>query len=52
MQALLDTLDDDLRYAIEHEQKTPLADISNYDEVREQIAATLRDLCDRPNRYV
>jgi DNA polymerase epsilon subunit 1 len=34
MQALLDSLDDDLRYAITVEGKMDLADVENYDEVR------------------
>lgn len=49
-QWLLDSLDDDLHYALEQEQNTPVTEIEDYEEVKEKIAATLRDLRDKPNR--
>ncbi|KAK9830879.1 hypothetical protein WJX81_001263 [Elliptochloris bilobata] len=49
-QKLLDSLDDDLRYAIEVENKQRREDIENYEEVRDEIAAALEALRDTPNR--
>ena len=50
-QGLIDSLDDDLRYALKTEGKgmTP-EDCDNYDEVREAIVAKLADLRDVPTR--
>ena len=50
MQGLLDKLDDDLRYAVEVECKADIADVTNYDEVRDEIAEALAGLRDVPNR--
>ena len=48
-QGLLDSLDEDLKYALYHEGKkmTP-EDVENYDEVRAAIAEKLVDLRDNP----
>ena len=50
LQALLDSLDSDLRYAVEVEGKAPLAEIQNLDEVRAEIAEALTGIRDVPNR--
>lgn len=50
LQSLLDNLERDLKYAIEVEGKMAVADIENFDEVRDQIAVALADLRDRPVR--
>jgi len=49
-QRLLDKLDGDLTYAITQEAKWDVEDVSNYDQMRAQIAAKLEDLRDHPNR--
>ena len=51
LQALLDSLEDDLKYAIEVEGKMSVADITNYDEVNSRIwpaaaATALQQTCD------
>jgi len=46
-QALLDSLDSDLRYAIEVEGKQRLEDIENYDEVRCLLCMVLFHICSR-----
>lgn len=43
-------MDDDLRYAIEVEGKLAMADVENYEEVRDAIQAALEGLRDTPNR--
>jgi len=50
-QGLLDSLDEDLKYALYHEgkQMTP-EDVENYDEVRAAIAEKLVDLRDNPTQ--
>ena len=50
MQELIDSLDDDLRYAIEVEGKLAMDDVENYEEVRDAIRASLEGLRDTPNR--
>lgn len=50
MQALIDSLEDDLRYAILVEGKLQLSDIENYNEVRDAIKEGLEALRDRPVR--
>ena len=50
LQALLNSLDSDLRYAVEVEGKVPLAEIQNLDEVRAEIAEALTGIRDVPNR--
>ncbi len=50
MQELIDSLDDDLRYAIEVEGKLALGDVENYEEVRGAIKEALEGLRDTPNR--
>ncbi len=50
MQELIDSLDDDLRYAIEVEGKLAMGDVENYEEVRDAIRASLEGLRDTPNR--
>lgn len=49
-QRLIDKLDGDLKYALEHEAKWNVDDVENYDAVRSEIAAKLEDLRDRPVR--
>eukprot|EP00798_Chlamydomonas_sp_ICE-L_P017971 gene17971-24376_t len=49
-QGLLDKLDRDIKYAIEVEAKMKLEDITNFDEVKAQIASELESLRDVPNR--
>lgn len=49
-QALLDSLDEDLRYAIEVEGKWEMDDAANLDEVKHAIRTQLQSLRDRPNR--
>ena len=49
-QKLLDSLDDDLKYAIEVEGGMAVTDMSNYGEVRSEIAAALEGLRDVPAR--
>ena len=50
MQALVDSLDSDLSYAIEVEGKTPVGDIENLGEVRDEILEALTGIRDTPNR--
>lgn len=50
MQGLIDSLDNDLQYAIEVEGKWQLEDAANYEEVRDAIKSELESLRDRPNR--
>ncbi|KAI0129159.1 DNA polymerase epsilon [Xylariales sp. AK1849] len=47
---LLRDLDAALKFSIEVEEKKSMDDITNYDEVRDQIAARLNQLKDTPNR--
>ncbi|KAI1344490.1 DNA polymerase epsilon [Xylariaceae sp. FL0016] len=47
---LLKDLDNALKFVVEVEEKKSLADVTNYDEVREQIAARLNQLKETPNR--
>ena len=49
-QALIDKLDADLHYAIVHEGKMRVEDITNYDEVKAAILVKLEALRDVPNR--
>ncbi|CAL8464190.1 g3725 [Coccomyxa elongata] len=49
-QELIDSLDDDLRYAIEVEGKLAMEDVENYEEVRDAIKEALEGLRDTPNR--
>lgn len=49
-QGLIDSLDNDLRYAVEVEGKMKVEDIVNYDEVRGEIQSLLEELRDVPNR--
>lgn len=49
-QHLLDKLDSDLRYAIEHDAKWKVEEVENYQEIREAIEKKLIDLRDRPVR--
>jgi DNA polymerase epsilon subunit 1 len=49
LQMLLDNLDNTLRFAIEEENKCKLEDITNYDEIRTEIANKLINLRDHPN---
>ena len=46
----MDSLDDDLKYAIEVEGKWDLSDAENYEEVRDEIKELLEDLRDNPFR--
>lgn len=50
MQELIDSLDTDLRYAIEVEGKLAMSDVENYEEVRDAIRESLEGLRDTPNR--
>ena len=50
LQGLIDSLDSDLRYAIEVEGKWQLDDAANYEEVRDAIKSELESLRDHPNR--
>lgn len=49
-QALIDSLDEDLRYAIEIEGKWEMSDAENYEEVRDTIKDQLEHLRDNPYR--
>eukprot|EP00899_Mesostigma_viride_P020528 jgi/Mesvir1/28477/Mv15897-RA.2 len=49
-QGLIDKLDRDLQYAIRHECKLELAEVTNYAEVKAEIQAKLESLRDIPNR--
>lgn len=48
--ALIDRLDDTLKYAIEHEAGLSLSEVTNYNEVRGAIEAALSSLRDEPDR--
>ena len=49
-QKLIDAVDDDLRYALEHEGKGATEDdVENYKEIREGIVKKLEELRDNPN---
>ena len=48
LQGLLDKLDDTLKFAIVDEGGVSLDEVTNYDEVRDAIAAKLIDLRDHP----
>lgn len=48
---LLHDLDAALKFSITVEEKKSMEDIANYEEVKEQIAAKLRDLRETPNRH-
>ncbi|CUG92135.1 DNA polymerase epsilon catalytic subunit, putative [Bodo saltans] len=50
-QTLMDKLDDMLRFAIEVEGGEKMENITNYDEVRNEILNKLGALRDRPDRY-
>lgn len=50
-QALIDSLDRDLGYAITHDADWDVADAVNYDEVKAAIQEKLESLRDTPNRY-
>ncbi|KAK1753157.1 DNA polymerase epsilon catalytic subunit A, partial [Echria macrotheca] len=47
---LLRDLDNALKFSITVEEKKSMDDVTNYDEVREQIATKLRSLKETPNR--
>ncbi|XP_018009711.1 DNA polymerase epsilon catalytic subunit A isoform X2 [Hyalella azteca] len=49
-QNLLDNLDRTLKFTLEVEEGVPLTDVTNYDEVAQEIRAKLEDLRDTPNR--
>ena len=49
-QQLIDSLDKDLAYAIEHDGGWSVEDCENYEEIRDQIKAALEDLRDNPVR--
>lgn len=51
-QELIDTVDDIMKFNITFENKTPLSDIVNYDEVKEEIVQKLIKLRDTPNLEV
>lgn len=46
----MDSLEGDLRYAVEVEGKMSLSQVENFEEVRNQIAAELAALRDKPVR--
>ena len=50
MDQLLEDLDAALKFTIEVEERKSLDDVTNYDQVREQIAKRLIDLRDNPRR--
>ncbi len=50
MQGLIDSLENDLRYAIEVEGKWQLDDAANYEEVKDAIKTALESLRDHHNR--
>ena len=50
LQDLIDKLDSDLEYAIKVECKTAVEDVTNYEEVRDEIRSQLESLKDVPNR--
>ena len=49
-QGLIDKLDHDLHYALVHEGKMRVEDITNYEDVKASIAQQLEALRDIPNR--
>ena len=50
MDRLLRDLDSALQFTVEVEEKKSMADVTNYDEVKAQIAERLIDLMDNPRR--
>lgn len=49
-QQLIDSIDEDLKYAIAHDASWNLEDIENYDEIKRQIVDALQELRDNPIR--
>ncbi|XP_037072699.1 DNA polymerase epsilon catalytic subunit A-like [Pollicipes pollicipes] len=49
-QKLLENADATLRFAIEVEEKIPIEQVTNYEEVLSEVKAKLEDLRDTPNR--
>lgn len=49
-QHLIDKLDGDLAYALEHDAKWSVDDAENYEEIRDAIASKLAELRDQPVR--
>ncbi|XP_043195220.1 DNA polymerase epsilon catalytic subunit A-like [Amphibalanus amphitrite] len=49
-QKLLENADATLRFAIEVEEKIPMEQVTNYEEVLSEVRAKLEDLRDTPNR--
>jgi DNA polymerase epsilon subunit 1 len=49
-QQLIDSIDQDLEYAINHDASWKVEDVENYDEVRNEIVSALQNLRDVPNR--
>jgi len=47
---LIDSLEDDLRYAVEVEGKMSMEDVANFEEVSQAIRLQLEGLRDTPNR--
>jgi DNA polymerase epsilon subunit 1 len=50
LQQLIDNLDRDLGYAIEHDGGWQVSDVANYEEVKAEIQEQLESLRDTPNR--
>ena len=50
IQSLMDKLDHDLHYALVHEGKMRVEDITNYEDVKAAITQQLESLRDVPNR--
>ena len=49
-QQLIDSIDQDLEYAINHDASWKVEDVENYDAVRNEIVSSLQNLRDMPNR--
>lgn len=49
-QELIDNLDEDMQYAVQHEGKASVEDVVGLEDVKARIRASLEDLRDRPNR--
>lgn len=49
-QQLIDSLDKDLSYAIEHDAGWSIADVENYDEIKGQVQRALEEIRDNPIR--
>ncbi|KAF2353054.1 DNA-directed DNA polymerase family B multifunctional domain [Trinorchestia longiramus] len=49
-QNLLDNLDRTLKFTLEVEEGVPVSEVTNYDEVAQEIRGKLEDLRDTPNR--